>query len=157
MDEVDPGHELGHRVLDLDPAVQLEEPELAAGEHELGRAGADVADRAGEGDRRVRHRRAQRRIEGGGGRLLEHLLVAPLHRALALAEREHGAVGVGEQLDLDVARSLDVSLAEDGAVAERGLGLAARRRDARPPALPGTRTIRIPRPPPPAAAFTSSG
>ena len=34
---------------------------------------------------------------------------------------------VAEQLDLDVARPLDVALDEDGAVAERGLGLAARR------------------------------
>ena len=36
---------------------------------------------------------------------------------------------VGEQLDLDVARPLDVALAEDAVVAERGLRLAPRRLD----------------------------
>ena len=52
--------------------------------------------------------------------------MAALHRALALAERDHGAVLVAEQLDLDVTRPLDVALAEHGAVAERRLRLAPR-------------------------------
>ena len=41
-DEVEPGDELRDRMLDLDPAVQLQEEELAAVEDELGRAGAAV-------------------------------------------------------------------------------------------------------------------
>jgi hypothetical protein len=45
--------------------------------------------------------------------------VAALHRALSLAEGYHGAVGVGEQLDLDVAGPLEVTLEEKPAVAER--------------------------------------
>ncbi len=53
--------------------------------------------------------------------------MAALDRAVALAEGDDRAVGVREQLDLDVARTLDVALAEDGAVAERGLRLAAGR------------------------------
>ncbi len=111
-------------MLDLDARVQLEEPELAAGQHELGRAGALVADRARERDRRVAHRGAQRRIERRRRRLLEHLLVAALHRALALAERDDGAVRVGEQLDLHMPRPLEIALAEDRVVPERGPGLA---------------------------------
>ena len=75
-------------MLDLDAAVQLEEEEVAAVEHELGGARAAVADRAGERDRGLAHRAAQLGVERGGGRLLEHLLVAPLDRALALAERD---------------------------------------------------------------------
>jgi hypothetical protein len=55
-DEVDAGHELRHGVLDLDPPVQLEEPEVAAVEHELGGAGAAVADRARERDSGLAHR-----------------------------------------------------------------------------------------------------
>ena len=43
-------------------------------------------------------------IDGGRGRLLDHLLVAALHRAVALAEMDDVAVRVGEDLDLDVAR-----------------------------------------------------
>ena len=55
--------------------------------------------------------------------------MAPLDRALALAERDRAAVPVAEQLDLDVSRALEVPLAEHGVVAERGLRLAARRLD----------------------------
>ena len=46
--EVDARHELRHRMLDLDPRVQLEEVEVAAVEDELGGARVAVADRAGE-------------------------------------------------------------------------------------------------------------
>ena len=121
--EVDPGHELGYRMLDLDAAVQLEQVEVAAVQHELDRAGAPVADRPPEGDRRLAHPRPQLAVEGGGGRLLEHLLVAALDRALTLAERDHLAVRVREQLDLDVARSLDEALVVHGVVAECRLRL----------------------------------
>ena len=93
-------------MLDLDAGVQLEEVERAAVEDELRRAGALVVDRAGEGDGRVAHRRAERRPDRGRGRLLEHLLVAPLHGAVALADRDDRAVPVGEELDLDVVRPL---------------------------------------------------
>ena len=56
LDEVDARDELRHRVLDLDAAVQLEEVEVAAVDHELGRPRAPVADGAAERDRRVAHR-----------------------------------------------------------------------------------------------------
>ena len=112
-------------MLDLDPPVQLEEEEVAAVEDELGGARAPVRDRPGEGDRGVAHRRAQLRIEGGGGRLFEHLLVAPLDRALALAEGDGAAVPVTEKLDLDVAWPLEEALAEDAVVPEGGLRLPA--------------------------------
>ena len=114
-------------MLDLDPPVQLEEVEVAAGEHELRRARARVADRAREGDGGAAHRGAQLGVERGGGGLLEHLLVAALDGAVALAERDDGAVRVAQQLDLDVAGPLDVALAEDRAVSERGRRLPGRR------------------------------
>ena len=110
-------------------AVQLEEEELAAGEHELRRARADVPDRAREGHSGLGHARAEGGVERRGRRLLEHLLVAPLHRALALAEPEHGAVPVGEELDLDVPRPLEVALEEQPAVAEGRQRLASGRGD----------------------------
>ena len=111
-------------MLDLDSAVQLEEVEVAAVEHELDRAGAPVADRPAERDRGLAHPLPQLAVERRGGRLLEHLLVAALDRALALAEGDDLAVPVGEQLDLDVSRPLDVALVVDGVVAESGLRLA---------------------------------
>src|SRR5436190_22008919 len=76
LDEVDAEHLLGHRMLDLDAAVQLEEVELAAVEDELGRAGVDVADRAREPHGGFAHPRAELGVECDRRRLLEHLLVA---------------------------------------------------------------------------------
>jgi hypothetical protein len=111
-------------VLDLDPAVQLEEEELSAAEHELRGARTPIADRVRERHRRVAHRAAQGLVESRGGRLLQHLLVAPLDRALALAEGDHVAVCVCEELNLDVAWPLDVALAEDAVVPESGLRLS---------------------------------
>src|SRR5439155_2435151 len=99
-DEVDSRDELGDGMLDLDAAVQLEEEEVTAVEHELGGAGAAVADRACEGGRRVAEGDSERPVEGGRRRLFEHLLVAALDRALPLTERDHGAVSVAEQLYL---------------------------------------------------------
>ena len=55
--------------------------------------------------------------------------MAPLNRAVALAERNDAAVLVGEHLHLDVARMGQVFLEEHAAVAEGGLGLARRRRE----------------------------
>src|SRR5881398_680143 len=126
VDEVDSRDELGDGMLDLDATVQLEEEEVTALEHELGRAGAAVADRACEGSRRVAEGDTERLVEGGRRRLLEHLLVAALDRALALAERDHRTVSVAEQLHLHMPRPLDVALAEDTVVAERCLRLAPR-------------------------------
>ena len=60
----------------------------------------------------VGHRRARR--------LLDQLLVAALERALALAERPHLAVLVGEDLELDVPRLLDEALEVDVGVLEAG-------------------------------------
>ena len=113
-------------MLDLNPAVQFQEEELAPVEHELGGAGAHVADRARKAHRGLAHLRAQLRIESGRRRFLEHLLVPPLHRAVALAERDDRAVRVREQLDLDMPRPLDQPLEVDAIVAERGSRLAPR-------------------------------
>ena len=60
------------------------------------------------------------------GAFLEQLLMAPLDRALALAEVDDVAVMIAEHLELDVARVLDVLLDVDVADAERRFGLALR-------------------------------
>src|SRR5215207_10058812 len=112
-------------MLDLDPPVQLQAVVIAAGEHELGRAGACVADRLCEPDSGVAHLLAKPGVERRGRRLLEHLLVAPLDRALALPQRDD-TLPVAEELDLDVTRPFNVALAEHAAVAERSLGLPLR-------------------------------
>ena len=155
LDEVDPGHELRHGMLDLEPRVQLQKPEALAVEHELGSARVLVADRAGERDRGLAHRGAQLGVDGGGGlssstfwwrRWIEH----------PGFEVDDRPVPVCENLDLDVAWALDVALGEDAPVAETGLRFA-RCRSQGVVELSAERTTRMPRPPPPAAALTISG
>ena len=89
LDEVEARRLLGHRVLDLQPGVDLEEREqlLVGLVEELDGARPDVAGGLHQRDRGL----AQRPVLLGGERrragLLEHLLVAPLHRAVADARR----------------------------------------------------------------------
>ena len=80
-----------------------------------------------------------------------------LHRAVALAEREDVTVRVGEQLHLDVAGSLEVALEVDAVVAEGSLRLSLRGVDRLVEVAARSRTMRMPRPPPPAADLTISG
>ena len=85
LDEVEPGDALGDRVLDLQPRVHLEEVEaLVLADHELHRAGALVVHRLGQRDRLLAHRLARGLADERRRRLLDHLLVAALDRALAL-------------------------------------------------------------------------
>ena len=51
LDEIEPGHRLGHGVLDLDPGVQLQEEHLVSVDEELHRSGALVAELRRERDR----------------------------------------------------------------------------------------------------------
>ena len=158
LDQIDAGDEFGHRMLDLQPRVHLEEVEaLVLPGDELHGAGGIVADGLGERDRLRPHPLAGRGVEQRARRLLDHLLVAALDRAFALAEIDDVAVLVAEHLDLDVARIDDELLDEDAVVAERGLRLGARARKAlrRPRLLECA--IRMPLPPPPAEALIITG
>ena len=129
LDEIDAGHQLGHRMLDLQPRVHLQEIEAAVlpGD-EFDRAGAVVADRLGERDRLLAHPGPRLRVEQRARRFLDDLLVAALDRALALAEMDHVAVLVAQDLDFDVARIGDEFLDEDAIVAEARFRLRARAR-----------------------------
>ena len=123
---VEPGQHLGHRMLDLDPAVDLDEVEGARRvDEELERADVLVAggDDGPQG--------ALREIGPGGvgqgrrGRLLEDLLVPALDRAVALAHVDAVPVAVDRDLDLDVPVLVEPLLEVERIVAERGLGLGA--------------------------------
>ena len=117
-------------MLHLDARVHLQEVEVAVPrEQKLAGAGVDVSRRARGSDRRVSHALAQIRSHRHARGLLDHLLVATLHRTLALAECEAVPVLVSEHLDLDVPRPLDVLLDVDRVIAERVLRLALRRRE----------------------------
>ena len=128
LDEIDAGDHLGDRVLDLQPRVHLEEVEPAVRvEQELDRAGVRVPHVPRDAAAAVRERSPQVWRDAGRRALLEHLLVAALDRALALDERQHGAVLIAEQLHFDVPWTLESPLEVHRRVAERRLRLAARR------------------------------
>jgi hypothetical protein len=132
LDQVEPGDALGHRMLDLQTSVHLEKVEAAvAADDEFDRSRGLVIDRAGERDSLLAHGLARRLVEKRTRRFLDHLLVASLDRAFALAEVDAVAVGVAENLDLDMTRAFDEPLDEDAVVAEAAAGLVAARGEAR--------------------------
>ena len=111
-------------MLDLQAGVHFQEVEVAIlVDDELDRTGAAVADGLGQGDRLLAHAAPGLLIEKGARRLLDHLLVPALDRALALAEVKRPALLVGQHLYLDMTRFLDELLDEDPVVAEAGARL----------------------------------
>ncbi len=111
---------LGDAVLHLQTGVYLQEVEaLGFGVvDELHGAGAAIADRLGQGDCRLAQGlgHAGRQVRRRG--FLQHLLVAPLHRAVAHAEGDDFAGAVAEHLHLQMAGALDVFLDEHARIAE---------------------------------------
>ena len=125
-DDVDSGHELADRVLDLQPRIQLDEVvRPVRREQELERAGVEIADRATGARDACLHRLSCLLVERRRRRLFDQLLMPALDRALALAERQHPAVRVAEHLDLDVPCRRDELLEVDAAVPERRQRLGA--------------------------------
>ena len=124
LDEVETGQLLGDGMLDLDAGVELEEEQLAARDEEFGCTRAAVADRRCERDGRLAETTSRRLGETGRGRLFQHLLVAALHRAVPQPDRQRRSVRIGEQLRLDMPRTVEEPLAEDAPVAERGYRFA---------------------------------
>ncbi len=120
-DQVTPGDRLGDRVLDLEAGVHLEEVERKViGQQELDRPGAHVARRAGHPQRRLPERRPTLGVHRRAGRLLHDLLLAPLGAAVALAKLDTVAVGVEQDLDLDMAGAGQQALEDEPIVAEGG-------------------------------------
>ena len=130
FDQIETRDRFRHRMLDLEPRVHFDEPERVGAQpfgavgNEFDRAGADITDGARRLDCGCAHLRAQLRRHAGRRRFLDHLLVAPLQRAVALAEMNDIAVAVGEHLDFDMARRGNVFLEQDTARTERRFRLA---------------------------------
>ena len=121
LDQVVAGDHLGHRVLNLQARVHLEEVEITLSvDDEFDRAGAVVLHGACERDGLFAHRLTGLGREEGRWRLFEDLLVAALDRAFALVQVDDIAMLVAEHLDLDVARLVDEFLNENAIVTEGG-------------------------------------
>ena len=160
LDQVEAGDHLGHRVLDLQAGVHLQEVEVRRRvDDELDRAGADVADRARGRDRgRAHARRGVASVRPGAGASSMTFWWRRWTEQSRSNRCTHVAVRVGEDLDLDVARALEVAsrsargrrrrrtAASRRAAGERGGELARR-----------VRPMRMPLPPPPALALISTG
>jgi hypothetical protein len=157
LDEVDAGDHLGDRMLDLQPRVHLHEVEAAVGMgDELDRAGADVADRARRIDRGATHRRAPLGGHARRRRFLEHLLVATLHRAVALEEKTQPP-RVSAKTWISMCRGLSTYCSTRTWSSPNAL-FASRLHDASAAAKSSPRsTRRMPLPPPPALALISTG
>src|SRR6185295_4556036 len=93
LHDVDAGHHLGHRVLDLEARVRLDERKRVSVDEELERAGAVVADRTGEPERGVDESRSEVGRYRWARRDLDELLMSSLQRAFPFPEvRDDGAV-----------------------------------------------------------------
>ena len=126
LHQVQPGDALGHRVLHLQTGVHLQKVKaLVLADHKLHRASTLVIDRLGQGHGLLAHGLAGGVADEGAGRLLDHLLMAALDRALALVQVQHVALAVANELDLDVTRLLDKFFNEHPVVAEAVAGLIA--------------------------------
>ena len=158
FDQIDAGHDLRHAVLDLQPGVHLQEIKRAAVGvvDELDRAGGAVIHRLPEPHRRLAQLAPLRLAEMRRGRFLDDLLVAPLRGAIALAERDHVAASIAENLHLDVPRDGHELFEKEPGVLEvrepevaHGFKLCRQllRRVAE----------RMPMPPPPAVLFSITG
>ena len=124
LDEVDPGHLLRDRVLDLDAGVGLDEAEPLGRtlgvevDQQLDRAHPAVAQGLAEPHRGRRHLLPQLVGQVGRRRDLDQLLAPPLEAALPRVEVDHGARAVAHELDLDVPGPGDEALHVERAVAE---------------------------------------
>ena len=127
LDEVEAGDEFGHRMLDLQARVHFEEEEIAVlVDDEFDRARAFVFHGLGQRHGLRAHGGARLLVEEGRRRFFDHLLMAALDRAFALAQMDDVAVLVAQHLDFDVARLGDVFFDEQAVVAERGLRFVLR-------------------------------
>ena len=140
LHQIDAGNHLRHRMLHLDARVHLDEVELAVFIHQkFDRPGILVANGLQRSLQRLRNVVAHTRRHHQRRRFFNQLLVPPLDRTLALAQRLRRPVLIGQHLKLNVPRPLDEFLHVQVAVAE-GIRRFALRRLIQPRQL-----VRIPR------------
>ena len=111
-------------MLDLEARVHLQEVEIALGIHQkFDRPRIVVACRSRSPYGGLPHALPHRRVHQRRRTFLHDFLVPPLDAALALAQVDHVAMPVTQDLDFDVARMLQILFEINLGVAERVLGL----------------------------------
>ena len=153
-DEVAAGHELGHRVLDLEAGVHLEERERAAiVEQELAGAGADVADGSERGRAPPRPSARAARRRRPASRASSSTFWWRRWSEQSRSPRWTPSPWRSNRTWISTCRAPSTRrsrISRSSPNARRGL--AAGGRQARSAVARGSRTVRIPLPPPPAAA-----
>lgn len=126
LHDVDPGDHLGNWMFYLKSCVHFHEIERIICVHqELDGAGVLVADGERGAHRQLAQILALRLVQLWRGGDLHQLLVAALHRAVAFEQVDRMAVGIAEDLHLDVSRIDHGLLEEDLGTAEGTGGLGA--------------------------------
>ena len=160
LHQIDAGDRFGDRMLHLNARVHFDEVEIAVRDPSETRPCRRWCSRSlCSATRRVlghafsRSSGAHRRR----GRFLDQLLMPALDGAFALAQNLDVAVLVGQHLKFDVPRMLDQLLHVHVAAGKRRAGFLLRLRQQMPAIPRRLRTTRMPRPPPPAEAFSITG
>ena len=124
LDQVKPREQLGHRVLHLQPGVHLHQIKRLVGlgfiEQKLHRARTHIARRFRQCNGRLPELLAQCGRHDWAGRFFDDLLVATLHRAIALTQVDAMALRVGHDLHLDMTGPQQGALQQQVAVAKTG-------------------------------------
>ncbi len=120
LHDVETRDQLGDGVLHLNPGVHLNEIELSVLVEEFNGASAAIADLLAGLGTPSPDLVAQLLGELGRRGLFEHLLMAALHGAVALAEVDHVAMVIGHDLNFDVPRILEELLHVDLGIVECG-------------------------------------
>ena len=133
LDDIDAGDFLGHRVLDLDPRIDLHEIEVAGIDilQELDRRGTLVVGISGDPQTEFAQLSPLLGRQIGCRRPFDDFLVAALDGTVALVQVDDVAVTVAEDLDLDMAGAVDQLFQIDRTVAEGGFGFAPSRQHLR--------------------------
>src|SRR5258706_3132034 len=129
LHDIDAGDHLGDRMLDLDARVHLDEIKLAVLVEKFERACAAVFHRLAGIHAALAHLGALLGADARRWRFFHDLLVATLHRTVALAEAHHVAEVVADHLEFDMAGPLEEFLHVDLVIPERRRGFRARDRD----------------------------
>ena len=116
-------NEFGDWVFNLYPCVHFNEVELSVFVEEFEGAGTAVANLAASVRASGTDSIDQSTGDPGRWRFLDHLLVAALHRAVALAQMNRIAVLIRQHLDLDMAGVFEKFFEIDRRVRERRVGL----------------------------------
>src|SRR5580765_1032959 len=123
--DVDRGNLFGHCMFHLETGIHLHKVIAAVLiEEKLDGASIVIIDRLGDRDGRFTHLSAKRWRENQGWSNLNEFLMPALNRAIALTQMDDVAMPVGQDLEFDMMRPLDILFEKYISVAKGSLGLS---------------------------------